>query len=43
MTADLGFSDDIRLVDDNDNYAQKLLDNVTKNATRVRLQGSKLN
>ena len=38
MVADLGFADDICLIDDNGNDAQKLRDNVTNNALRVCLQ-----
>ena len=37
MIADLDFADDIRLIDDNGNDAQKLLNNVTNNASRVGL------
>ena len=38
MIADLDFANDICLIDDNGNNAQKLLDNVTNNASRDGLQ-----
>ena len=38
MVADLDFADDICLIEDNGNGAQKLLDNVTNNALRVGQQ-----